>query len=80
MTGVVPATKAVSVTRGRGLYVLAVLGILLLFLFPIQRWFAQAGGRWLYILLFSFLLAFLLVRPIRAVAWHFGVLDLPDSR
>jgi len=80
MTHAVPVAKPSVVTLGRGLYMLAVLGIFLLFLFPIQRWFAQTGGRWLYILLFAFLLAFLLVRPIRAVAWHFGILDLPDSR
>ncbi len=80
MTHAVPATEPATMTTGRGLYLLAVLAILLLFLFPIQRWFAQTGGRWLYILLFSSLLAFLLVRPIRAVAWHFRILDLPDSR
>ncbi len=72
--------KPVPGTRGRLLYLAAVLAILLLFLFPLQRWFAEAGGRWLYILLFSFLLAFLLVRPVRALAWTYGILDVPDSR
>ena len=80
MNETVSMAKPVPATRGRLLYLAAVLAILLLFLFPLQRWFAHVGGRWLYILLFSFLLAFLLVRPIRAIAWHFGILDLPDSR
>jgi len=76
----VSMAKPVPATRGRLLYLAAVLAILLLFLFPLQRWFAEAGGRWLYILLFSFLLAFLLVRPVRALAWTYGILDVPDSR
>ncbi|MBI4014064.1 MAG: undecaprenyl/decaprenyl-phosphate alpha-N-acetylglucosaminyl 1-phosphate transferase [Candidatus Rokubacteria bacterium] len=80
MSQTLPATRPVPGTRGRVLYLVAVLAILLVFLFPLQRWFAQAGGRWLYILLFSFLLAFLLVRPVRALAWTYGILDVPDSR
>ena len=80
MSRTLSATRPDLGTRGRILYLGAVLAILLLFLFPLQRWFAHVGGRWLYILLFAFLLAFLLVRPIRAIAWHFGILDLPDNR
>jgi len=74
------ATRPDLGTWGRLLYLVAIVATLLLFLFPLQRWFAHVGGRWLYILLFAFLLAFLLVRPIRAIAWHFGILDLPDNR
>lgn len=65
---------------GGALYGLAVLAVVALFLFPLQRWFAEAGLRWLYILLFSFLLSFLLVRPIRALARRQGILDHPDAR
>lgn len=61
-------------------YLGAFLIFLFLFLFPVQRWFAQTGHRWLYILLFAFLLSFLLVRPIRAIARRGGILDLPDER
>ena len=80
MSRTLSATRPDLGTRGRLLYLVAIVATLLLFLFPLQRWFAHVGGRWLYILLFAFLLAFLLVRPIRAIAWHFGILDLPDSR
>jgi len=62
------------------LYGLAFLAFLLLFLFPVKRWFVQEGLRWLYILLFSFFLSFLLVRPIRALARKRGILDWPDER
>jgi len=65
---------------GRLFYLLALLAVLVLFLFPVKSWFAQEGRRWLYILLFSFLLSFLLVRPARAVAQRHGILDLPDGR
>jgi len=66
--------------RLRGLYGLAFLAFLLLFLFPVKRWFVQEGLRWLYILLFSFLLSFLLVRPIRAYAKKMVIVDRPDWR
>ncbi len=67
-------------SRGQLLFVLAFLTFLLLFLFPVKVWLARMGLRWLYILLFSFLLAFLLVRPIRAFARRWGIVDLPDER
>lgn len=65
---------------GWALYLLAVHAVIGLFLFPLQRWFADLGLRWLYILLFSFLLSFLLVRPIQALARWRGILDHPDPR
>jgi UDP-GlcNAc:undecaprenyl-phosphate GlcNAc-1-phosphate transferase len=65
---------------GHLLYWLALPAIVFLFLFPLQRWFAHGGLRWLHILLFSFLLSFLLVRPIRALAHRSGIMDLPDGR
>jgi len=61
-------------------YVLALVAVLLLFWFPVRTWFTEHRGRWLYILLFSFLLSFLLVRPFRAFAERVGVLDVPDGR
>lgn len=79
MTGRTPAGP-LSGRAGWTLYLLAVLAIIGLFGFPLQRWFADVGLRWLYILLFSFLLSFLLVRPIRAVARRQGILDVPDAR
>ncbi len=75
-----PDVKAEPARVGRVVYGLLVAAVLLLFLFPIQRWLADAGARWLYILLFSYLLAFLLVRPIRALARRHGILDVPDAR
>jgi UDP-GlcNAc:undecaprenyl-phosphate GlcNAc-1-phosphate transferase len=48
--------------------------------FPLKSWFAQQGLRWLYILLFSFLLSFLLVSPIRSYARKLGIVDRPDAR
>ena len=72
-----PITPA---SRLRPLYLLAFLAFLLLFLFPVKRWFAQEGFRWLYILIFSFLLSSLLVRPIRAFARNRGIVDRPDAR
>ncbi len=80
MTRLRPAAKSVPVLRGRLFYLLALLAVLVLFLFPVKSWFAEEGRRWLYILLFSFLLSFLLVRPARAVAQRHGILDLPDGR
>ena len=71
--------KAGLVVPERLLYSLALAATLVL-LFPLHRWFAETGGRWLYILLFSFLLSFLLVRPVRAVARRRGILDVPDGR
>ncbi len=65
---------------GWALYLIAVHAVVGLFLFPLQRWFADLGLRWLYILLFSFLLSFLLVRPIQALARWRGILDHPDPR
>jgi hypothetical protein len=51
MTQSLPASRPLSTPLGRTAYVAALAGILLLFLFPLQRWFAQTGGRWLYLLL-----------------------------
>ncbi len=62
------------------LYLLIFVVFLLFFLFPVKSWFAQAGHRWLYILLFSFLFSFLLVRPVRAIARQHGIVDVPDAR
>ncbi|MBI4562157.1 MAG: undecaprenyl/decaprenyl-phosphate alpha-N-acetylglucosaminyl 1-phosphate transferase [Candidatus Rokubacteria bacterium] len=64
----------------RLLYAAGFVLFLLLFLFPVRSWFIHAGLRWLYILLFSFLLSFLLVRPARAIARRHGILDVPDGR
>lgn len=61
-------------------YVALLLLFLGLFLIPVRAWFAEHGGRWLYILLFSGSLSGLLVPPVRAVASGSGVLDLPDPR
>jgi UDP-GlcNAc:undecaprenyl-phosphate GlcNAc-1-phosphate transferase len=61
-------------------YLLGFLALVLLFLFPVKSWFVQEGLRWLYILLFAFLLSFLLVRPVRAYALAVGILDHPDAR
>lgn len=72
--------STLRLSRGRVLYLLGFLPFLFLFLFPVKSWFAQEGLRWLYILLFSFLLSFLLVRPVRAIARQQGILDLPDGR
>lgn len=60
--------------------IFAFLAFLGVFLFPVKEWFARAGLRWLYILLFSSLLSFLLVRPIRAYAQKMGIVDRPDWR
>lgn len=65
---------------GQRVYLLGFLVFLLLFMFPVRSWFAQGGLRWLYILLFSFLLSFLLVRPVRAVARRYEIMDIPDGR
>jgi UDP-GlcNAc:undecaprenyl-phosphate GlcNAc-1-phosphate transferase len=77
-----PST-AVSDPAGPRAYLLGALGLLLLlllFLFPVKSWFVQEGLRWLYILLFSFLLSFLAVIPIRAYARKQGIVDWPDAR
>ncbi len=73
-------SKSMPVPLGRLGYPLAVLAVLILFLFPVKNWFAQEGLRWLYIALFSFLISFLLVRPTRAVARRQGIMDVPDGR
>ncbi len=80
MSRVLRASRSLPAPAERFLYVLALLGILLLFLFPLHRWFAQAGGRWFYILVFAFLLSVLLVRPVRSLARQYGILDYPDKR
>lgn len=79
MIETVGTRKTGLVVPERLFYSLALAATLVL-LFPLQRWFAATGGRWLYILIFSFLLSFLLVRPIRAFARRRGILDVPDGR
>ena len=61
-------------------YLVLLLLFLGLFLIPARGWFAEHGGRWLYILLFSASLSGLLVPPVRAVARRCGILDLPGPR
>ena len=73
-------SESVLFTPGRLLYSLAGLAILLLFLFPVKNWFAQEGLRWLYIVLFSFLVSVLFVRPTRTIARRRGIMDVPDGR
>jgi len=73
-------SKSMPVPLGRLGYPLAVLAVLVLFLWPVKSWFVQVGLRWQYIVLFSFLLSFLLVRPTRAVARRQGIMDMPDGR
>ncbi|MCH7896919.1 MAG: hypothetical protein IH782_08550 [candidate division NC10 bacterium] len=80
MRDVFHPSKSMPVPLGRLGYPLAVLAVLILFLFPVKNWFAQEGLRWLYIALFSFLISFLLVRPTRAVARRQGIMDVPDGR
>ncbi len=80
MRDVFHPSKSMPVPLGRLGYPLAILAVLILFLFPVKNWFAQEGLRWLYIALFSFLISFLLVRPIRAVARRQGIMDVPDGR
>ncbi|MBI4611283.1 MAG: undecaprenyl/decaprenyl-phosphate alpha-N-acetylglucosaminyl 1-phosphate transferase [Candidatus Rokubacteria bacterium] len=72
--------STISLPAGQLLYLLGVVVLLLLFLFPVKSFFFQEGLRWLYIVLFSFLLSFLLVRPVRAFALAMGIVDRPDSR
>lgn len=67
-------------TWKRFAYLALLLLFLGLFLIPVRGWFTEHGGRWLYVLLFSASLSALLVLPVRAVAWHFGILDVPDPR
>lgn len=85
--GAAEAEAALAMSDGAGwppwkriAYVALLLLFLGLFLIPVRSWFAEHGGRWLYILLFSASLSGLLVLPVRAVARHFGILDLPDPR
>lgn len=73
-------SNPVSPPFGRFGYPIAVLAVLVLFLFPVKSWFVQEGLRWQYIMLFSFLLSFLLVRPTRAIARRQGIMDVPDGR
>ena len=80
MRDVFHPSKSMPVPLGRLGYPLAILAVLILFLFPVKNWFAQEGLRWLYIALFSFLISFLLVRPTRAVARRQGIMDVPDGR
>lgn len=64
----------------RPLYLFACFIFLVLFLFPVKAWLLEQGSRWLYLLLFAFLLSFLAVRPLQAIARRLGVLDVPDGR
>lgn len=73
-------SKSESLALGRLGYLVAVVAVVLLFLFPVRDWFVQEGLRWQYITLFSFLLSFLFVRPTRAVARRQGIMDMPDWR
>ncbi|MFQ5656809.1 MAG: MraY family glycosyltransferase [Candidatus Methylomirabilales bacterium] len=75
-----PHSKSLLFTPRRFLYPLAIVGVFLLFLLPVKSWFVEEGLRWLYIVLFSFLLSVLLVRPTRAVARRHGIVDVPDGR
>ncbi len=46
----------------------------------IQNVFKHSGTRWIYILLFAFLLSYLLTPLIRRLATHFSILDQPSGR
>lgn len=80
MRSAVRLATAMPDLLGQLLYLLGFLVFFFLFLFPVKSWFAHHGGRWLYILLFSFLLSFLLVRPVRAFAREMGIVDRPNAR
>lgn len=60
----------------------ASVGLLLLLLMPVVRntWFSQYGQRWLYILLFSFCLSYLLLPFARVIAIRLKILDHPSGR
>ncbi len=57
-------------------------GLLGLLLLPPARatWFSQYGGRWLYILSFSFCLSYLLLPFAKALAIRWRILDHPSGR
>ncbi len=55
--------------------------LLVVLLVPSIRWqFLEIGIRWLYILLLSFMIAYLLTPLVRSIAWNRGVLDQPNER
>lgn len=80
MKGTIHPSTGLPIPLERFSYPLALLSVVLLFLFPVKSWLANEGLRWLYIASFSFLLSFLLVRPTRAVARSQGIVDVPDGR
>lgn len=65
-----------------GLWWFASAGLMALLLSPPVRhtWFSQHGRRWLYTLLFSFCVSYLLVPFARAVAFRLKILDYPSDR
>ncbi len=71
-----------SLTRSDKLrQLLALLIFLFLFLPPIRStWLTHYGGRWLYIILFSFCLSNALTPWVRLAALRWGILDHPEAR
>lgn len=59
---------------------LALILALLLISPPVRKWHFSSGNRWLYILLFSFLLSYGFTHVIRTKALIKGVLDYPNER
>ena len=60
-------------------YLALILSLFLLFS-PVRKWYFSSGNRWLYILLFSFLISYGFTHIIRTKALIKGVLDYPNAR
>lgn len=60
-------------------YLSLILSLFLIFP-PIRTWCFASGNRWLYILLFSFLLCYGFTHVVRMAALKKGVLDYPNHR
>lgn len=64
----------------RPFFILVLLLFILLLLPPVRSIFQEGGERWLYVLLLSFSLSFILTPLMRVVATRIGVFDIPDTR
>ena len=64
----------------RYIYTLILLLFVILVLPQVRSIFQEGGERWLYVLLLSFSLSFILTPLMRTVARRLGIFDMPDAR
>ncbi|MDY6952824.1 MAG: MraY family glycosyltransferase [Thermodesulfobacteriota bacterium] len=69
-----------GISLHRIFYPVAVMIFVVLIIPYFRRYFTNSGIRWLYILVFSFSLSYILTPVMRWIALEYNVVDIPDRR